>query len=199
MTEHAKSNVYISAFITAYSRLKLYELLEQLNEKVLYFDTDSIVYVSPTGEHLVTPDTTGDLGEWTSELPPDDYFVEFVSAGPKTYAMKSFSGERDVSKSKGFSLHYADQQVYNFETLKDQILSKAINDNKEKLVLHTNETIMQRRLFDIEVRNNNGKMLNMTYDKRAILPTSATTKDEIKMIDTLPFGHVDLCMLELDY
>ena len=113
--------------------------------------------------------------------------------------MKSFSGERDVSKSKGFSLHYANQQVYNFETLKDQILSKAINDNKEKLVLHTNETIMQRRLFDIEVRNNNGKQLNMTYDKRAILPTSATTKEDIKCIDTLPFGHVDLCMLELDY
>ena len=65
--------------------------------------------------------------------------------------------------------------------------------------MHTNETIMQRRLFSIQVRNNNGKQLNMNYDKRAILPTSATTKEDIKMIDTLPFGHVDLCMLELDY
>ena len=63
MTEHVKSNVYISAFITGYSRLKLYELLEQLQEKALYFDTDSIVYVSPTGEHLITPDTTGNLGQ----------------------------------------------------------------------------------------------------------------------------------------
>ena len=45
----------------------------------------------------------------------------------------------------------------------------------------------------------NGKQLNMTYDKRAILPTTATTKKVIKMIDTLPFGHVDLCMLELNY
>ena len=113
--------------------------------------------------------------------------------------MKSFSTQRDVCKSKGFSLHYANQQVYNFESLKDQILSKALNDYKEKLVMHTNETIMQRRLFSIQVRNNNGKQLNMNYDKRAILPTSATKKQDIKCIDTLPFGHVDLCMLELDY
>ena len=125
-----------------------------LNEKVLYFDTDSIVYVSPTSEHLVTPDTTGNLGEWTSELSPDDHFVEIVSAGPKTYTMKSFSVEHNVCKSKGFSLHYANQQVYNFETLKDQILSKAIDKHKEKLVMHTNETIMRRELFNIEERNN---------------------------------------------
>ena len=90
MTEHNISNVYISAFITGYSPLKLYELLEVLQKKVLYFDTDLIVYVSPTGEHLVNPDTTGNLGEWTSELPPDDYFVEFVSAGLKYIHYASF-------------------------------------------------------------------------------------------------------------
>jgi len=83
--------------------------------------------------------------------------------------------------------------------LKDQILSKAIDEQKDKLVMHTNETIMRRELFNIEVHNNNGKQLNMTYDKRGVLPTSATTKEDIKCIDTLPFGHVDLCMLELDY
>ena len=92
MTEQIKSNAYISAFLTGYLRLKLYEFLELLEEKVLYFDTDSIMYVSHTGEHLVTPDTTGNLGEWTFELPPNDYFVEFVSAGPKTYAMCSLTG-----------------------------------------------------------------------------------------------------------
>ena len=96
-------------------------------------------------------------------------------------------------------MHYANQQVYNFESLKDQILSKAIDEQKDKLVMHTNETIMRRELFNIEVHNNNGKQLNMTYDKRAILPTSVTTKEDIKMIDTLPFRHVDLCMHELDY
>ena len=97
-----------------------------------------------------------------------------------------------MCKSKGFSLHYANQQNYNFESLKDQILSKALNDNKEKLVMLTNETIMQHRLFSIQVHKNNRKHLYMNYDKRAILPTSATTKEDIKMIDTLPFGHIEL-------
>jgi hypothetical protein len=68
MTEHSRSNVYISAFITAYARLKLYnEALEPLGKNVLYFDTDSVIYVSPTGEHLVDIDTTGAMGLWTSE------------------------------------------------------------------------------------------------------------------------------------
>ena len=39
MTEHNKSNVYISAFITGYLYLKLYKLLKVLQEKVLCFDT----------------------------------------------------------------------------------------------------------------------------------------------------------------
>ena len=65
--------------------------------------------------------------------------------------MKSFSGERNVSKSKGFSLDYSNQQVYNFETLKNKILSKAIDEQKDKLVLHTNKAMMTRRLFDIQV------------------------------------------------
>ena len=65
MTEHVKSNVYIYAFITGYSRLKLCELLEKLQQQMLYYDTDSIVYVYSTGKHLITPDTTGNLGKWT--------------------------------------------------------------------------------------------------------------------------------------
>ena len=89
-TEHKKSNVYISVFVTAYARIKLYEdALEPLGHCVLYFDTDSVIYVSPGREHFIHPDTTGALGLWTSETDADDWFTEFVSTGPKTYALKS--------------------------------------------------------------------------------------------------------------
>ena len=40
---HACSNVIVAAFVTVQARLKLYEPLEKLNERVLYFDTDSII------------------------------------------------------------------------------------------------------------------------------------------------------------
>ncbi|CAC5422354.1 unnamed protein product [Mytilus coruscus] len=37
-------NVYIALFTTAHARLKLYELLDILQERVLYMDTDSCIY-----------------------------------------------------------------------------------------------------------------------------------------------------------
>jgi hypothetical protein len=39
-----KTNVVIAAFTTAHGRLKLYGVLEQLNRRVLYFDTDAVIY-----------------------------------------------------------------------------------------------------------------------------------------------------------
>ena len=36
-----KTNVFVAVFTTAHARLKLYEALETLQERVLYYDTDS--------------------------------------------------------------------------------------------------------------------------------------------------------------
>ena len=41
--------VFIAAFTTAQARLKLYGALDQLKERVLYMDTDSIVYKTREG------------------------------------------------------------------------------------------------------------------------------------------------------
>ena len=200
-TEHAKSNVYIASFITAYSRVKLYtEAIFPLGNHVLYFDTDSCVYKSPSGSHLVELNGQGELGGWESELKPvvvdgveqEDYFTHFVSCGPKTYCLKSKSGTQDVTKAKGFSLHYTNQQVFNFDTLKDQVLAKALNMEKEFLVLHKNETIMKRDLFKILVNQNKGKQIKMVYDKRQICEPVFKSNGSLKMIDTIPFGYTDL-------
>ena len=39
----SNTNVVLAAFTTAQARLKLYELLERLDDRVLYFDTDRLV------------------------------------------------------------------------------------------------------------------------------------------------------------
>ena len=39
-----KNNIFIAAFTTCHARLKLYESLDALQEQVLYFDTDSVIY-----------------------------------------------------------------------------------------------------------------------------------------------------------
>ena len=43
---HACSNVIVAAFVTAQARLNLYDILEKLNECLLYFDTDSIIIIT---------------------------------------------------------------------------------------------------------------------------------------------------------
>lgn len=39
-----KTNVFIAAFTTSHARLKLYGALDTLKERVLYYDTDSVIY-----------------------------------------------------------------------------------------------------------------------------------------------------------
>lgn len=46
-----QTNVFLAAFTTCYARLKLYEVLEQLQERVLYFDTDSIIFKTENGSN----------------------------------------------------------------------------------------------------------------------------------------------------
>ena len=43
---HPNTNVVIAAFTTAYARLQLFDELDMLQERVLYYDTDSMIYLS---------------------------------------------------------------------------------------------------------------------------------------------------------
>ena len=61
-----KTNVVIAAFTTAHARLKLYSVLERLQQRVFYFDTDSVILTSQPGEWM--PPLGDYLGELTNEL-----------------------------------------------------------------------------------------------------------------------------------
>ncbi len=63
---NSKANVVVAAFTTAYARLKLYDLLDLLQERVLYYDTDSVIYVSEPGKP--DPPLGNYLGDLTDEL-----------------------------------------------------------------------------------------------------------------------------------
>jgi len=39
------TNIFVACFTTSHARLMLYDKLDYLEEKVLYYDTDSIIYV----------------------------------------------------------------------------------------------------------------------------------------------------------
>ncbi len=87
-----KTNVIMSGFVTTYGRLALYEALELLDWRVLYFDTDSVYFISkPNYVDLPLGDF---LGQFTNELDKEDgdYLDEFSSIGPKTLGWRSNTG-----------------------------------------------------------------------------------------------------------
>ena len=80
----ACSNVVVGSFVTAQARLKLYGVLHQLDKRVLYFDTDSIIYIHK----------------------PELWNPEYV--GHDTGKLKS------TCKVKGLTLDYNTSQVIHF-------------------------------------------------------------------------------------
>ena len=123
-----KSNIFIAAFTTCWARLKLYQEIEKLGNRVYYFDTDSIIFSWKPGQY--EPQLGDFLGEYTDELTCKNvgcqgcsgrhYIVEFISAGPKNYAYKVDTGHT-VCKVRGFTLkeinNYPDYKLrYNERT-----------------------------------------------------------------------------------
>jgi len=77
------TNEVIGAYATAGARLHLYSYLDRLQERSLYFDTDSTVFFQARDEPALVE--TGDkLGAITSELKPSQFIEEYGSGGPKT-------------------------------------------------------------------------------------------------------------------
>jgi hypothetical protein len=68
-----QTNEVIGAYVTAGTRIHLYSYLDKLQERALYTDTDSIIYIQPRDE-LALVETGYNLGQMTSELKPDENF-----------------------------------------------------------------------------------------------------------------------------
>ena len=118
-----KTNVFVAAFTTCHARLKLYESLDTLQQQVLYYDTDSVVYRWRPGQPSIA---TGDfLGDMTDEL-DGDVITEFVSGGAKNYGYTTRQG-KVVCKVRGFTLNVRSAAVLNFQTMKDNILAELEN------------------------------------------------------------------------
>ena len=112
-----KVNIVIAAFTTAYARLKLYDLLDQLQEQVLYYDTDSVIYVHEPGKP--EPQLGDYLGDLTDEL-DGDYITAFMSCGPKNYAYQTNDDKR-VTKVRGITMNYATTKKLNLEVMRSVI------------------------------------------------------------------------------
>ena len=93
------TNEVIDAYVTAGARIHLYWHLDRLQEKTLYCNTDSVIFIQPK-DRLQLVETGDNLSDMTSDLKPHEIITEFVSGGPKNYAFTIIDTRNDVSKMK---------------------------------------------------------------------------------------------------
>ena len=165
------TNVFIACFTTSHARLMLYDKLDYLNEKVLYFDTDLIIYVDDDTKKIETGDM---LGYMTDEISGKG-ISSFVSTGPKSYSFK-YGDDEQKSATKGFTLNHENNNLLNHDSL-SKIVKRQI---REITIVNENKITLKNREI---VNKYCEKIFKFGYDKRVIKHV-----DE-NHINTLPYGY----------
>ncbi|KAI2645178.1 DNA polymerase [Labeo rohita] len=128
-------NVFIGAFTTAHARLELYNLMDKLGDRLLYSNTDSVIYVSREGDW--EPPLGPYLGELTDEVGSDDFITEYCSSGPKTYGYSTAKG-KVCMKAKGITLNSENSKVIRLDSLISLVHSYVnSSDSTRHILAHT--------------------------------------------------------------
>jgi hypothetical protein len=122
------ANVFIAAAVTAGARTVLHKQLLRIHSlplaggqsRLLYCDTDSVIFIWPVGGEQLT--SVG-LGHWTDEY-PDGGVVGFFALAPKIYSLQFQSGKQS-SKAKGIQLTLDNQEKFKMEFIKPLLEQKA--------------------------------------------------------------------------
>ena len=158
---------------------RLYEALQLLGERVLYFDTDSIIYLHEEGQP--NPVLGDYLGEFTSELDPDDYIEEFVSAGPKNYGYQTKLGHVEC-KVRGFRLNTEGKSQLNYNVMRQNVLDEIQKPQKEPRqtqVIKTHQIVRDAKTYELYTFPDY-KRYQLVYDKRVVDPNT---------FQTFPYGY----------
>ena len=180
------TNVLISAFCTCWARLDLWNIMNSLGNRVLYHDTDSIIF-SVSDKDSYIPELGDYLGQLTNELSCKEigcrgcdeghWITEFVSCGPKNYSFKLNSGQI-MCKVRGFSLNYRNSQIVNFQSMKDTLFAWKKGENVD-LVTVTTEICRHKYENPMVYTRQVAKKYNVVYNKRRVLDN----------FTTVPYGY----------
>lgn len=137
------SNVVLASFVTAYGRLRLFDMMKRIGfEDLIYCDTDSVVALFSPLQKSEIPDGKL-LGEFKSEFKPGEYINEFVALGPKCYAYTTNLGKIDI-KIKGITQCLISKDLLTQQSLK-LVLQKYFaesggeNDDDEDVIIRTDD------------------------------------------------------------
>jgi len=166
-------NVAIAAFVTCHARLKLYSELELIGDRVLYFDTDSIIFISNNKDY--EPKTGNFLGELTNEIDKKDgnYIEEIICPGPKNYQYKLDTGKQKCV-IKGFSLNCSTALSLNFDSIKNIVF----HNREKKIQVEQLKFSRDKNNWSIQTSIIN-KLYSFVYDKRVVCEN----------FETIPYGY----------
>jgi len=175
-------NIFVAAFTTCWAQLRLYEALEFLGNRVIYYDTDSVVFLENSDDpNEVQPQLGNYLGDFTDECDPDDYIVEFDSGGPKNYGYVTKNGKVEC-KVRGFRLNSEGKAQLNYELMRDNVLAEIQNPldkPREHQVIKSYQIMRNAKEYTLETHPES-KFYKLVYDKRVI---------DRNTFDTLPYGY----------
>ena len=178
--QNNKVNVVIAAFTTAYARLKLYDLLDLLQERVLYYDTDSVIYVHKADE--ADPPLGNYLGDLTNELDEGDYITSFISGGPKNYAYRTKKGKTET-KIRGITLDYSASGKLNHDTIRELVYAYCneleVSEEEKKVTIDMPFKIIRNRKEKSLVTKRMKKDYRVVYNKRVVKEN----------YETVPYGY----------
>lgn len=186
VTVMGNTNPVIAAYTTAQARLKLYSYIEHLGNRILYFDTDSLIYISNLGSPGEYDIHTGwYLGDMTNELTSfgiDSYISEFVSGGPKNYAYRVYSSndKKDyfVIKVRGITLSNVAIKKVNFYSLR-RLVHYFVKNGCIDIINVISSRIERKKDGRKIVTKTMCKKFRVVYDKRVV----------DKYFYTYPYGY----------
>ena len=150
----------------------LYEKLDYLDKQVLYFDTDSIIYIeSPNSKKIKTGYM---LGELTDELDGERITGTFASGGPKNYSF-IYGNNKQKCVIKGFRLNHENSQILNHTNM----IKMVKNEIKDLTLVNENKITRQNKQI---INKYEEKTYRVGYDKRTIKHISENN------IETYPQG-----------
>ena len=142
-------NVFVASFTTCWTCHRLDEAIQLQGERVLFFDTDSVIYLEELGQP--NPPLGDYLGEFTSELDADDYIVEFVLGGPKNYGYKTKNGKVEC-KVRGFRLNSEGKTQLSYDVMRQDVFDEIQRPQKEPRqtqVVKTHQIVRDAKTYDL--------------------------------------------------
>ena len=192
-------NIFVACFTTCHARLKLYEELERLDQRVVYFDTDSIIFLKG-GDY--EPSLGKYLGQFKDELKGDD-IVEFCSGGPKNYGYRTnrynpllpanHENNRGTieTKVRGFTLNREGSRQLNLDVMINNVKNEVLNPLDDGQVRTTRvyenaKIVRNAKTYELFTLPRH-KTYRLVANKRVFPPSDDPTEPDPFV--TYPYGY----------